>query len=1762
MTSSNPIFDDPELAALIGDSTLGLESSPTIANRASAIDGSPQLDDDVRELLAEAEKIVASDKSVDAALTPHQVPNSSIAGVRASEQPLQWDRPNVTPSSAELAPAKAVIRHAVPQTSALSPSSLTVIKSANGRSNAFDVNAFSLEEENTILNDILKSLGDGGEDDYGASALVAESGGIGLGELGSDGSIVMTQEDLDLEAALEQAERMVSNSNAANVRNSAGVPVLKIQIIQTIKSEIEKSRTTAGAPCSVDNCLKWADFRGGRSRANRPVIAIGTTLGMILLFNTSNKLCGVCGSGASSGSIVSDSTPKGATTAISFSRNGSSIVAGYENGNVTLWDTDTLQPTKTFDGEFSSPVVKISFCHPDSSRFVSLDASGIIKVFHVSSVMGKYVGRTNTIHTGFERPCADICVITDKIDIINSNGQNDGIRELTYTAAICKKQLSVFVASFGLQTSLSLAFTSPAPKHAQDMYDEAADSELVAWVEDNAQRKLVVSWATLIEVFHVLSDSSGHVTLQRTAQFNSPAAFISASALDGCCVMFVDTCEIIHVFDASHNTIVQSIELAETIGLAPHSSEHHDSSLRLGNAGRISHNGGTVTIQGKSSFVQCFLKTWEERVNDFLNAGQWDELFALAKDLSQDMAMAVVGLSAAPAQRKANIHARIEELLNAYITQMDAQLRPPSDQNDSSEHLVLVIDKIIAFCSETQLQELYFTCVMPKLEDLRAGDRGIYALEAALNEGKFCTIPSVYISNFAKLFRSPTRFNAVNRLPSSSIPHGTSAADHALRRMEIALTKVTNDLHLLIKTAEALKLYRLMCCILSFRHHKYVEALQSVLPSSLGNGQISEGSLDVAFEYIDRLFEDKSLVGDEAIIPWYRKSAKESIVAFLVSDAGSLGDLLKCDAIRCINLVTKIIATGIDLPSTLDYGNANNDDRFVRSEDANGPWTGSATVSRSDFALSLYSQLVDSTISPNRPWEQERKKWPAYNAIIHMFINLSLCVAQGYISFGSEAASDDFLMRAAYHFSYAFEKANLDRRTAITNAFVRLVTCKYWNHDLSPAIENEVKSKRLGRVHAALLSAGGDYNDAIACFLARDYNQVDPHLAKGVFPFIGQEMRMLLTQGEDAADAVAALRFSIKNHLGNLIHIDAIQLSQLVFEHLPDDHHEVFQALQGIGDNTFLLYMRGMVSKGDRAFKEDKYAQNVYIGLLCKHEPASVYEYLTKNESDIQYDLGQALHDCQKYSVTDATILLLEKTVQITQAMEALMAAITSDLLRLRSSVISNPSHYTALLFPDADSACPRNVPNTSDVSALPLGNVTRTLLYDNDKPLSTLSAEDEKLAKMVNLGIDLCTRYNQKLSLDDLKVWWFRLLDRFATPKRLLSDRQTHFRDANYHQSRNAVDNVPFNGFDDNEVELLTKTGTFPMISRPLTQEGIMFLSNMQAVYARYISHILTAMVKTLPISTVVSKIVADNERDSFGPFKPIIVGILETLSFDLEANRLCKLCADSDTLLIANELKRTATSAISPSSTECGICGKHLSCIVGDVDSLRLYTCGHGFHEICCGTLTQCYICSNYEEMYGEGSIGALSAHGDVPRPNKEASNVDNSKKMSFEPQNVDYIMRRLRQVRNKLDNSKIYKDMLKSIVKGVSGESLQQSGKKEKHGGGIIVDGVNISNIDTSAFGGGSNLLLAPPELRNTVSVVDIVDESHKAVSVPKKMDEELTDADLIAIFGKSAYDAMVNTAEEESAQLRLAWASDDAPDDEEWESEAMKELMGLK
>ncbi|RNF03061.1 hypothetical protein TraAM80_06067 [Trypanosoma rangeli] len=591
-------------------------------------------------------------------------------------------------------------------------------------------------------------------------------------------------------------------------------------------------------------------------------------------------------------------------------------------------------------------------------------------------------------------------------------------------------------------------------------------------------------------------------------------------------------------------------------------------------------------------------------------------------------------------------------------------------------------------------------------------------------------------------------------------------------------------------------------------------------------------------------------------------------------------------------------------------------------------------------------------------------------------------------------------------------------------------------------LEEELRQQRMARALAALHCSRWEYGEAIDCYLNKENNLADPGLSKGIFCMLREE----LVRGLRCSDGAMAqrLRDAVMHRISRLVNVDATSLAQFVLEHLQGEHEDVMNILRR-SSGTFLRYLDELVAKGDPMVSNDVNLQNTYIELLCAHDPARVYPYLHSHDSLITYDLHLVLESVKRHKIADAAVFLLEKTLMIDEAMEILLGAVAEKLHALRQEVLT---HVVSVCGRGAYSASlPLPSSQKHDVWRTGRAAVVERIRGGEDDEGEQQYvhgwAGEEPLQQVLRVGVELCSKYNEDRD-SQLKKNWFRLLDLFTRPRRLLCDRQ------NQHNAALRLTSGTVDGFEDDElgVALTPGSGLFPLLSGPLSASGVMFLEQMIAIYTKYVSFLLTHMIKVMDLSSVLCRIVEDHERERFGPFKPVIVDIISSLSFELEVNRLCKTSIDSDIMALGTELHRSLNRGVVSLSDTCYICEGGLAETSGDEGeaSVRLFTCGHGYHETCAMNFDSGAKCAQCcRERGGESQRVAVivprdgvsertwkrkkTAKGSQDDVGGGGGNREAEDKRKEEE--VARVLRRLRHTRAKLEGSRGYSDLLCSFL-----------------------------------------------------------------------------------------------------------------------------------
>jgi hypothetical protein len=1439
-------------------------------------------------------------------------------------------------------------------------------------------NDLSLVDEEDILQAVLTAL-----DDKQSS-------------VGSDFS-----QDGDVEAVLNHAQRLAfSGSNRV-----AGTSVIHTHEHIALQEEIQKAKQHAGHPtcCSIP---RYPTAAG-------PHFAVGTNLGIALLFNKAHKLNGVCGSVGN----LTDS--KGAAVCISLSNDGGHLAVGHERGTLVIWNTANLQPLKEV-ASGDAAVLLVRFLHPDPYKLVTCNTDNKLKTLNVTKLMGSaVVVRSSEINHEFDSQVNDVdCIRREYVE-------GPEVKEQFYIACASQDGCKVFRTRFGISTDTELIHTEFPPVHS------GRSNELVSWL-DRHRLTLVISWTIQLDVLHVIPMPDGSVQCAKVAVVRLPTYANALVNLAGDCIMVTDQEDTMHIVDTKCAVMAESLKL---YGVDPISFTSRSTGTR--HNGSLCESNGHGYILGKNKVLSCNVLSWEARLDSLTTLKMWNEALELAKGFALEKAVATVGLSEDPENRVAEIRDRIEQLVMMLISDT---LRKSRDHAT----VCALVQKLVSFCTEIRYTELFFDKIFKFLATQELHDVALISIEEQLLNKSVSTLPRDILKEFMKLFSDPKRLAAAEGRSGEGAD--LPSEEECKLRAENALMNVDGDPETLLWIANQNKLARLACVVASVRQN------DPVGPIKLCLGAYD----DVILEYLENTFNGRTMIQNTEVPYGLRRPWKRAIVAFLLEHVAALPTLLKHNVDKTLDALQTVL----------------------KDHSESSPWHDSTDLTRKMLFQKILGLLVDFNTPARQPWLLEKRGWPPYSSLLRVYDLYTTQVISGLVKIDVQEAND-LVQRLTHHYVYIFPKATDARRREMQTQLCQLYHSPVCQGVDFNSIEEVLISKRLVRAATALCAIRNRFDDAIRLHLSPDSLEVDSTIRQDVFAFISAAAAD--AQRKRDTKSLDALRIGVKQHLEALVNVDAAALAQFVFEHLPqEDHQEVLTKLSGTSE-TYFLYMKEMMTGGSgEMLAQDIKVQTTYLSLLCIHRPQEVYPYLVEKEnSEIKYEVNEVMELCKAKGITDAAIFLLEKTLQITEAMQLLMKTITSRAIDLRSTMMKQ-SRTKAEAIAEAKTQNVRQETSVFNYDVLsttqgsvtlpPVTNSSITSEYDlmstirsqsgttssgaeNKKQEDLAGAdlpEDAMLMSMVNVGVEMCLRNRGKIHIDEFSQLWFQLLDRFAKPKRLLFERQHRSSELRMMADPDTLAAAVLpDGFDQSnellvadEIEAHERNARsgkalgpipcMPLLAKPLSAAGLIFTEDMQKVYGRYVSYILSQMVQCLDLPIVVGKIVKDNEREKFGPFKPIIVDILRLLSFKLESSRLTKLCTDHDAFKLASELRKSLTSGLQPTSDHCELCRKHLG--EGGEDSfLKFFQCGHGYHDSCVSSFTECPKCSedfeDGEEALNTSNLKSPLAGSSTPAAKKGAAESARARGESRDIKEIAFRYQKLRRKLPPLD----FKALLSSVTQG---------------------------------------------------------------------------------------------------------------------------------
>eukprot|EP00727_Mastigamoeba_balamuthi_P005560 m51a1_g1623 hypothetical protein (1476) ;mRNA; f:246378-250914 len=292
----------------------------------------------------------------------------------------------------------------------------------------------------------------------------------------------------------------------------------------------------------------------------------------------------------------------------------------------------------------------------------------------------------------------------------------------------------------------------------------------------------------------------------------------------------------------------------------------------------------------------------------------------------------------------------------------------------------------------------------------------------------------------------------------------------------------------------------------------------------------------------------------------------------------------------------------------------------------------------------------------------------------------------------------------------------------------------------------------------------------------------------------------------------------------------------------------------------------------------------LYVSLSCQLAPETVVPFLASVE-DLPIDV--CLQACQRHKHADGVVLLLERAGDVQAALDVLL-----DDLRKRLSDLKLALHHGG--------AQPGVV---------------------------------EPLEKATRAAVSLCERNSNKLQDEEQQALWFSLLDVVVLPLR--AAKQGGWRGAS--ATNAAPASSPTQSSDLASKALESTSGG---ASQPQSQQS---QGEFASVLSRLTQTVLDSMASSVPLPSIISKVLRDHGGDEFGQFRSVVLGMLEAHTYERGLLVTVNKLLAKDAFHATEARLRLGQRAFPTGDRRCSACRAPLQV----ASSIIVFNCGHALHD-----------------------------------------------------------------------------------------------------------------------------------------------------------------------------------------------------------------------
>ncbi|KAK9720596.1 hypothetical protein K7432_004057 [Basidiobolus ranarum] len=1016
-------------------------------------------------------------------------------------------------------------------------------------------------------------------------------------------------------------------------------------------------------------------------------IAVGTSRGFVLVYDFYQNFVRTLGPNA---------IDYGAVSSLAISSDHSAIVCGYEKGLITIWDIQngslsrSISPMKQGPSlirknghRYGANVVHVSFIGAGKSKVVSGDDQGMVFMHIISKVMlVKNVETLRLLGKPQETPEKPSLPTTILGLAILPYGEVQHVADSHGLIAIITPH------------KLLVVQTKPSPeilfKVKRDMLEAEKTTKndnglsgCIAWypsvkkrvVQDQATDPLLAySWGSYLCILHVKNANSQPTNSRKRGQntqfsklgeWTSPTSIVGLQWLSYQILIILTSDEQVIAFDprkmlelercnvSAYKLIYRDLfntPMKEWLNQKPKEASATQMEVAYYHSLR-SHRGKLFTL-GVNQLYFGIILSWSDRIVALMDDGDYIKAIHLVTSfLSGEFNLAVTGLPDDEESRNELIGEKLLELISAslnYAFSSERSLESPSDNQShhSEPPYAQLCQSCFDACLSMNATDFLFDTVYEKYTDYGYQEVFMFTLEPYILEDKIRDLPPSVMLDFVKHYASqPATLPRLEQCILHMNPYGIDI-DRVISvgRMEGLYDALIYVWNRGVKdyTSPIVELLSAILWPQMDNMFRETSLKRNTIPSPESlDKEIEEAIVMKLFGYLEhilsgRWFPDGSKIPKEDSI-----EARLSVYQFLfspgvaewVEKAKKIADIAQSNHVDQLKYpyLRLLISINISkLLGVLEYG-------------LDDPFFDNAYTAEDDFQhvnhLINRQQIVDALLSVAKMTLSESTQDAN---LIYCFVAQSIFKHKEYITLSNECLHD-ILMQLT---TYKDMNTRMERQMA-AQCLLKVYT-PHEEEDLTRLYENAGFYRILENVYKKKRK----YGLVITTYLKDEERQ------RAIF---GCVRIFLANRGSKLnEDEQNDVRKVLLENIEQLVDINPQETASMVRLYFRSAHQHVIRLLES-QPRKLLTYLKAVLDPQtevenfiDGPERIPSEIHELYISLLCVHEPGSVLPYLQLRQGN-EYRLDRVLKLCQQHSVLDAVVWILEISGNVVGALEIVL---------------------------------------------------------------------------------------------------------------------------------------------------------------------------------------------------------------------------------------------------------------------------------------------------------------------------------------------------------------------------------------------------------------------------------------------------------------------------------------------------------------------------